>query len=115
MRGRPVRNSTAPCSGNSRGSELTTREGEAAMFPTTAWSAIRSAGAGQSVAVNALVERYRPSVVGFVRRLGLDATSAEDVAQEVFLRLLDDRVLVRADRGRGRFRSLLLAVTRQVV
>lgn len=85
------------------------------MFPTTMWSGIRSAGAGHEAAVNALVERYRPAVVRFLRGRGLDAASAEDVAQEVFLQLLDDRVLERADRARGRFRSLLLAVTRHVL
>jgi RNA polymerase sigma-70 factor (ECF subfamily) len=37
------------------------------------------------------------------------------VAQEVFLRVFDDRVLERADARRGRFRSLLLAVTRHVI
>src|SRR6185503_5583456 len=40
---------------------------------------------------------------------------AEDLAQEVFLRLLQDKVLSKADPSRGRFRSLLLAVTRHVM
>lgn len=85
------------------------------LFPTTVWSAIRDAGAGSDRAAATFVERYRPAVVRFARRRGLDAAAAEDVAQEVFLRIFDARLLERADRARGRFRSLVLAVTRHVL
>ena len=39
---------------------------------------------------------------------------AEDLAQEVFLRLLSKNVLERADETRGRFRSFLLGLSRNV-
>lgn len=85
------------------------------MFPTTIWTSVREAGAGHRESADALVARYRPVVVRFARARGLDEAAAEDVAQEVFLRLFDDRVLERADRAHGRFRSLLLGVTRHVL
>lgn len=85
------------------------------MFPTTLWTAVQNAGAGQPSAADNLVRLYRPAVVRYAQSRGLDAASAEDVAQEVFLRLFDNRVLERADRARGRFRSLLLGVTRHVL
>ncbi len=84
-------------------------------FPQTVWTQIRRAGAGRETAVATFVSRYRPAVLRFLRRRGLDAARAEDVAQEVFLRVFDDKVLERADAARGRFRSLLLAVTRHVL
>lgn len=84
-------------------------------FQTTVWATIRAAGAGREGAVGELVGRYRPAVVRFARCRGVDEGEAEDVAQEVFTRLFADRVLERADARRGRFRNLLLAVTRNVL
>lgn len=84
-------------------------------FPTTVWTMIRDAGARRATAVNDFVAHYRGAVVRFARIRGLDEAEAEDVAQEVLLRVFDDRVLERADAARGRFRSLLLAVTRNVL
>lgn len=84
-------------------------------FPTTVWSVIRGAGKGRDADTVELVRLYRPAVMRFARLRGLDADQAEDLAQEVFLRLFDDALLERADRERGRFRSLLLAVTRHAI
>ncbi len=84
-------------------------------FQTTVWSMVLDAGDGRSTAVEQLVVRYRPAVVRFSRARGLSPADAEDVAQDVFLRLFEQRVLTRADPARGRFRSLLLAVTRHVI
>jgi RNA polymerase sigma-70 factor (ECF subfamily) len=84
-------------------------------FPTTVWTVIREAGIGRKTAQSEFVVRYRPAVVQFARFRGLDAAEAEDIAQEVFLALFDDKVLERADRALGRFRSLVLAVTRHVL
>ncbi len=84
-------------------------------FLSTLWTVVREAGEGRTTAVTSLVEQYRPAVVRFLRHRGLTEADAEDVAQEVFLRLFDDRVLEKADPRHGRFRSLLLAVTRHVM
>lgn len=50
-------------------------------------SLVRSAGAGDRRAAEALVRRHLPRLVGLARRMLNDATEAEDVAQEVFLRV----------------------------
>lgn len=84
-------------------------------FQSTLWTVIWRAGEGRETAVNVFVARYRPAVVRFARSRGLSEADAEDVAQEVFLRLFDDEVLKRADPARGRFRSMLLAITRHVL
>ncbi|MEZ5996040.1 MAG: RNA polymerase sigma factor [Hyphomonadaceae bacterium] len=48
---------------------------------------VRSAGAGDAHAAEALVRRHLPRMVGLARRMLNDAVEAEDVAQEVFLRV----------------------------
>ncbi|MBI3722963.1 sigma-70 family RNA polymerase sigma factor [bacterium] len=84
-------------------------------FPNTTWDTIRNAAAGRTTAATDFVTRYEPAVVRYARARRLDAQDAEDIAQEVFLRMFNDRVLERADRACGRFRCLLLSVTRHVL
>jgi RNA polymerase sigma-70 factor (ECF subfamily) len=84
-------------------------------FQSTMWTLIRSARAGGETALNALVGKYREPVRRFLRRHGLGDADADDLSQEVFLHVFEDGVLEKADPARGRFRSLLLAVTRHVV
>lgn len=48
---------------------------------------VRRAGAGDARAAEALVRRHLPRMVGLARRMLSDAAEAEDVAQEVFLRV----------------------------
>lgn len=83
-------------------------------FQSTLWTVIRGAGRGDEAALREFVLKYRPPVAAYLARRGFP-NDAEDLAQEVFLRLVQDRVLAKADPSRGRFRSLLLSVTRHVV
>jgi RNA polymerase sigma factor (sigma-70 family) len=52
-------------------------------------------------------------VVAFLTSRGL-GTDAEDLAQQVFVELLERGILNRVDRERGRFRNLLFGVARNV-
>ncbi len=83
-------------------------------FPSTLWSVIDDARGGAPEALEAFVQGYRPAVVAWLSRQG-HAGDAEDLAQEVFLRLLTGGVLARIDPRQGRFRSLVLAVARNVL
>jgi RNA polymerase sigma-70 factor (ECF subfamily) len=56
--------------------------------------------------------RYRPLVVAFARRLGLDDSDAADVAQETLVRFLQEYRDGRYDRARGRLRSWLIGIAR---
>jgi RNA polymerase sigma factor (sigma-70 family) len=48
---------------------------------------VRNAGAGDARAAEALVRRHLPRMVGLARRMLNDAAEAEDVAQDLFLRV----------------------------
>lgn len=48
---------------------------------------VRNAGAGDAQAASALVRKHLPRMVALARRMLSDAAEAEDVAQEVFLRV----------------------------
>ena len=85
------------------------------MFPTTIWTTIHRAGEQDGVALEDVAQRYRQPVLEYIRRRGFQGSDAEDLCQDVFVRVLAGGVLAKADPDRGRFRSLLLAVTTHVI
>jgi RNA polymerase sigma factor (sigma-70 family) len=82
------------------------------VFPTTVWTTIERAGRDEPEALESFAAQYRAPVLAYLRGRGLTAADAEDLCQDVFLRVLRGKVLARADEARGRFRGLLLAVAR---
>jgi DNA-directed RNA polymerase specialized sigma24 family protein len=85
------------------------------VFPTTIWTTISQAGAHDRAALEDFAQRYRAPILAYLRGRGFSGNDAEDLCQEVFVRVLQSGVLAKADRSRGRFRSLLLTVTTRVV
>jgi len=85
------------------------------MFPTTVWDVVRAAGAQAPEALQQLALEYRAPVLAFIRARGVEAGLAEDLCQDVFVRLLAGGVLAKADSAKGRFRSLLCTVTVRVI
>lgn len=88
---------------------------EFVRFQSTLWSRIRLVQQHDSRAVADFVERYRPPVLRYVRNAGIPEADAEDLVQEVFTRLLAADVIRKAEEEKGKFRSFLLAVTRNVI
>lgn len=87
--------------------------GNSAAFTTTQWSVVLAAGAADSAVAGAALERlcrtyWRP-LYAYVRRLGHDTHSAEDLTQDFFARLLEKRAFAAIEPAGGRFRSYLLA------
>jgi RNA polymerase sigma factor (sigma-70 family) len=81
---------------------------------TTRWSVVLScadAGGDEQKTREALAELckiyWRP-VFAFICRQGHSVPEAQDLAQDFFVMVLKGRFLERADRSRGRFRSLVL-------
>lgn len=85
------------------------------VFGTTVWTVVKRAGDESQSAILEIVQSYGPPVRRFLRSRGLDEHSAEDLTQEVFKRFFVDGVLKKADPQLGRFRSLVLGVTRNVL
>lgn len=60
-------------------------------------------------------ERYRPILVAFALRLGVQAEDAADAAQEALVRFVGAYRSGRYDRDRGRLRSWIIGITRNCV
>src|SRR5262245_3806967 len=85
------------------------------MFPTTIWTTTRQAGRDDALALDDVARQYRQPVLDYIKRRGFQGHDADDVCQDVFVRILQGEVLAKADQERGRFRSLLLSVTTHVI
>ncbi|HEY8962236.1 MAG TPA: sigma-70 family RNA polymerase sigma factor [Luteolibacter sp.] len=70
------------------------------------------AGNGDQKAFRQLVERHRNAVVGTVAKMLNDATEAEDIAQQVFVRLWKHAKRYRPE---AKFTTYLFTVTRNLV
>ena len=86
-----------------------------AEFPSSIWTTILSVRQEPDRVRDLVVRRYRQPVYDFIRRQNLSHEDAEDVTQEVFAQICRDGFLERVDRKKGKFRTLVLAVTRHLV
>jgi RNA polymerase sigma factor (sigma-70 family) len=84
-------------------------------FESTVWTLIRKAKERDPSACDKFILKYRPAVISFIRKNGFNMDEAEDLAQDVFLKIFKNNVLEKADKTRGRFRSLIIAVTKNVM
>jgi len=83
------------------------------MFTTTHWSVVLAARGADSPqaaeALESLCRAYWYPLYAYLRRRGQSPHDAEDLLQGFFVRFLELDFLGQVDRGRGRFRSFLLA------
>lgn len=79
------------------------------------WTAILQVQNEPTRVKDLVVRRYRQPVYDFARQQGLPHEDSEDVTQEVFVQVCREAFLVKADRKKGKFRTLLLAVTKHVI
>jgi RNA polymerase sigma-70 factor (ECF subfamily) len=83
-------------------------------FMTTRWSVVLSCTDSDSdeekahAALAELCKIYWRPVFAFICRQGHSVPDAQDLTQDFFAMVLKGRLLQRADRSRGRFRSLVL-------
>lgn len=85
------------------------------QFPTTLWTQIRQAGQADRQAGEEVARRYLPAIVSYLRLRGFSEGDSDDLAQDVFVRLFGEKILLRAEKERGRFRSLVIAVAKQAI
>jgi RNA polymerase sigma factor (sigma-70 family) len=84
-------------------------------FPSSIWTVILSVKDDPERVKDLVVRRYREPVYEFLRMRGLAHEDAEDVAQDVFIQICTEEFLLKADRDKGKFRTLVLAVTRNLL
>jgi RNA polymerase sigma-70 factor (ECF subfamily) len=93
--------------------QVISEQPSAARFPTTLWGRVLLAGDGSApearAALEALCRDYWYPLYAFFRRKGLDAETAQDLVQSLFVDLLARSDLRGLDPARGRFRSYLMA------
>ena len=86
-----------------------------AGFATTRWSQVAAAGTGGGAGDGAraalawLCSAYWGPLRAHALRRGFTPEDAEDLTQEFLLAVVQGGIVERADRGRGRFRTFLLA------
>lgn len=88
---------------------------EFVRMPSTMWTQISQARRQGGPMLEDLLAKYRPPILAFIRNHVASAEEAEDLTQDVFIRILKEDVLEKADKAAGRFRSLLLSVARHTV
>jgi RNA polymerase sigma-70 factor (ECF subfamily) len=84
-------------------------------FPTTIWEDIWAAQRGKEGDLNSVLSRYRAPILSFLKWKGFGDHEAEDLCQEVLMRVARPEFLEKIDASKGRFRVLLQAVTRNVI
>lgn len=67
---------------------------------------------GNRLAWEEFDRRYRPILIAFLQRMGLNETDAADVAQETLTCFLQDYRQRKYDREQGRLRSWLIGIAR---
>ena len=84
-------------------------------FPSSIWTTILSIRKDPRRVRELVVRRYRQPVYDFIRRQNLSHEDAEDITQEVFAQICREGFLERVDPKKGKFRTLVLAVTRHLI
>lgn len=84
-------------------------------FPETVWSQIRKHRFERTKTARTLFDNYKEPVYRFILARGFSAEDAEDLTQEVFAQVTQDTFLDKADKKKGKFRTLLLATTKHVI
>ena len=84
-------------------------------FQSTIWTMIRDAKADSPGAFDALVHLYREPVRRYLRSRNIRRELAEDLVQDVFLRVFQKDLLQKVEESKGKFRSFLLGVTNNII
>jgi RNA polymerase sigma-70 factor (ECF subfamily) len=86
-----------PASGNVQGGQQVRFDGPATLAGTDDAQVMLRVRDGDDAAFNYLVERYRRAMISFMFRMVHNAAIAEDLSQEVFLRVYRSRANYSAD------------------
>jgi len=109
---------SASCSTPSSHSSLG-KESRREAFATTHWSVVLLAGRNDTERAQAALARlcrtYWYPLYAYARRQNLAPAEAQDLTQTLFEQLIERQFLARADPARGRFRSFMLTVMKNLL
>lgn len=88
---------------------------EVVRFESTVWTVIENAKRRDPAAIERMISDYSAPLLAFIRNRGFNLEDAEDLLQEVLMRIYDADFLQKADRLKGKFRSVLLGVTKKCI
>jgi len=78
-------------------------------FQSTLWTVVLKAKDKREEALNELFAIYWKPIYFYIRRKGKSIEDAKDLAQGFFVHFFESDLLERVEKGRGRFKSYLLA------
>jgi len=88
-------------------------------FPTTHWTLVQVVKSEDpkraAVALEEICSRYWYPIYAYLRRSGYSAHDAEDLTQMLFQKMLADDTLKLAQQERGKLRTFLIGLLRQVI
>ena len=88
-------------------------------FPTTHWSLVRRVQRGTPDdarrALEDICKGYWYPIYSYLRRSGHAPTDAEDLTQDFFQRVIEEKSILSASEARGRLRSFLLDVLKRLL
>lgn len=88
-------------------------------FPTTHWSLVRRVQRGTPDdarrALEDICKGYWYPIYSYLRRSGHAPTDAEDLTQDFFHRVIEEKSILSASEARGRLRSFLLGVLKRLL
>lgn len=90
-----------------------------APFPTTHWSLVKRVQRGSTDdarrALEDICKGYWYPIYSYLRRSGHAQADAEDLTQDFFQRVIEEKSILAADEARGRLRSFLLGVLKRLL
>lgn len=88
-------------------------------FPTTHWSLVKRVQRGTADdarrALEDICKGYWYPIYSYLRRSGLAPADAEDLTQDFFQRVIEEKSILAANEARGRLRSFLLGVLKRLL
>jgi RNA polymerase sigma-70 factor (ECF subfamily) len=88
-------------------------------FPTTHWSLVKKVQRGSAEdawrAMEDICRGYWYPIYSYLRRCGHAPADAEDLTQDFFQRVIEEKSILGADEARGKLRSFLLGVLKRLL
>jgi len=78
------------------------------------WTNLGKIKHGQKDLFNDMIRKYQQPIAKFLMLRGFKIYEAEDICQETFIQITSDNFLSQADKDKGKFRSLILSVVKNL-